>query len=373
MHASILEGFGVAVLDEYLQNALYDDVYWNIFFPPKQIPSLDYKSVLGQRGRRVMADVTSHDSPAPQKKRKTVDMLTGEIPPMKVKRQMSSRDMYDYESLLRLGGGSIEEALKLIFDDVDYVVNGIQARLDWLALQALSQTAISLTATNNPTGIITGSNIDFGMPSDNQTIGDITVAGDYWTTANASTNEPITDIEHVLNNTADSLGVQPKYMLMNRTKWLGFRASDQVRNFTRTYEVDGTSFNAAPSVSQVNQALSAQGLPQVVVIDSRVVVEDEAGNQTTIDPWLNSSSEDRYVTFVPDLKVGNMLWTMTAEEMYPPEQVVQSKMDQILVSKYSKIDPVSEWTKAEFNAFPAWESVLDCISLDTESHTTYGA
>jgi hypothetical protein len=66
-----------------------------------------------------------------------------------------------------------------------------------------------------------------------------------------------------------------------------------------------------------------------------------------------------------------MLYGPIAEETNPPKQVTQAKKGPILISKWSDVDPVAEYTKGELNAFPSWPIIDRVLSLDTESTTTW--
>ncbi len=52
---------------------------------------------------------------------------------------------------------------------------------------------------------------------------------------------------------------------------------------------------------------------------------------------------------------------------------VLAKKGHVLVSKWSTINPLVEWTMGESNAFVSFSAIRSCWSLDTESHTTWGA
>jgi hypothetical protein len=64
-----------------------------------------------------------------------------------------------------------------------------------------------------------------------------------------------------------------------------------------------------------------------------------------------------------------MLFAPIAEETNPPKQVTQTKVDGVLISKYSDVDPVMEFTKGESNAFPSWTRVDECFNLYTLATT----
>ena len=119
--------------------------------------------------------------------------------------------------------------------------------------------------------------------------------------------------------------------------------------------------------------MTDSGLPQITVVDKYVYLETTTHDTSTVDVWEDSSAADRYVTFLPALKVGDMLYGPLAEETNKPEQVTHAKVGPVLISKWSDVDPIREFTSGSINAFPSFHRVEECWFLDTESNTTYGA
>ena len=355
-------------LQAYLNARVYEKLYWPSFFPLKSTPFLTYETLIGSKGNRVAADVVAYDVSAPLKTRKVVSKLSGEIPAIRMKKKMTEMDLNTYNIMKAQAKPEQKALLDLIFGDVDSCVDGVNARLEWMVFQALSKGLITLSKTTNSGGVITEADINFGLPS--QTIGNKQVASVVWTAA-VTTTKPITDIETVMT-AAGTLGIKPRYMIMNRSKWLEFRASDEVKDFVAPYALyGGTRKKRSPNLKVANEALAAESLPTLIIIDTRVAYEDINHNITNVDPWLNSN--DRFVTFLEDLKCGDMLYGPIAEETNPPKQVLQAKKGPILISKWSDVDPVAEYTKGELNAFISWPTIDRVMSLDTEHVTTWNA
>jgi hypothetical protein len=355
-------------MQAYLNARIFDKLYWPTFFPLKSTPFLTYETLIGSKGNRVAADVVAYDVSAPLKTRKVVSKLSGEIPAIRMKKKMTEMDLNTYNIMKAQAKPEQKALLDLIFGDVDACVDGVMGRLEWMALQALSKGLITLSKTTNAGGVITESDIDFGLPS--QATGNKQVASVVWTAA-VNTTKPITDIEAVMT-AAGTLGIKPRYMIMNRSKWLEFRASDEVKDFVAPYALyGGVRKKRSPSLKVANEALAAENLPILIVIDTRVAYEDVNHTVTNVDPWLNST--DRFVTFLEDLKCGDMLYGPIAEETNPPKQVLQAKKGPILISKWSDVDPVAEYTKGELNAFISWSTIDRVISLDTEHATTWNS
>jgi len=370
MEHSLLKEATSKNLEIYLKNRVYDKMYWPDFFPIKQVDSLNFETLIGSKGNRVAADVVAYNTSAPRKTRKVISRLIGSIPSIRMKKIMEETDLNDYNNVKARGVAGMDRILDLVFGDVDACVDGCLGRMEWLALQALSSGTITLSTTNNGAGITTEDVIDFQLPSANKEVE--SAANKYWTTGAYATNTPITDIETIIRE-AKEAGSMIKHMVMNRSKWIAFRDSTQVQNYTSAAYVGGAWVKLAPTLAQVNDMLAGQGLPDIIVIYTTVSIENEAHTITSNDPWLNASGEDRYVLFCPELPLGNMFVAPIAEETNPPKQVTQAKKGNILVSKWSTVDPTSELTKGETNAFPSWPTIDQCWILDSESHTTFGA
>ncbi len=366
---SLLSEINKKTMDAYVTNRVYDALYWPTFFPTSFTPTMKYEILSGIKGNRVMAEVSAFNSPAPQKTRQTLAKLEGDIPPILVKRIMDENDINKYNMLKAIASSDAQrQIMEMVFGDIDFCIDALNARLEWLCLQALSRGQVSLTSSNSA-GIVTTDNIDFQIPDDNKNVE--SAAAKYWTTAAYATNDPIADIETVVGE-ADSAGVKLQFILMNKTKWQAFKASTAVGKFAGNFAIVAASLQRAPSLDMVNEALTKEGLPQIAIIDTRVSFENKDHTITSVDPWLDASGADRYVTFIPDKQVGKTYYGPIAEETNPPKQVTQTKSGIFLISKYSDVDPIAEYTKGQVNAFPGIGAANSIWILDTESHTTFG-
>ena len=366
MKNSILQEFNKkdaqAFLDtqDYLQGFVFP-----LFFPWKPSPTLKYETLIGQTGVAVAGDIVSYNSSAPIKSRKVLGKLAGNIPSVRIMRTMTEDDMNDYIQFRALATSDAHKALlKLIYDDVSFCASGCLARLEWLVLQALSSGSVSLTNTNNA-GIVTEHAIDFQIPASHKRVIKTATATRTWDNSTATNPLPLTDIKVVCDLARDN-GTRIQYIIMNQTTFAAMIATSQVVNMCAPYMGFGylgtTSFAPTPTLAAVNAYLTAQSLPQIRVIDQRVTLENRDFTQTTVDPWT-----DYNVLFLPDLACGNMLYAPIAEEVFTPKQADQMKKDNVLVTKFSTVNPTTENTKGEINAFPSWSTVSYCYLLNTDA------
>jgi len=358
MEYSLLSEINKKNLTAYLSNRGIKQYFWPDFFPPQITPFLDYETLVGSEGKPVMADVVAYNSSAPIKRRPIVTTLKGDIPAIRISRPMRETDLNKYSILKAMANTEQKTIMKLVFDDVKFCFEGVKARLEFLALRLLSQSYIGLSATSNA-GIITTSNIDSQMASANKNC-----AAVVWTAA-VGTTTPITDFI-TAQTEARGWGIKLKYALMDYTDWGYFQASTQVQNYCFGYLYGGTKVRLAPTLAIANTMLEGMGLPQIILVDQTLILENQDNTQSTVTPWVTG-----HVLFIPELAVGDMYFGPIATEMNPPKQATLAKQENILIQKYSETNPVCEWTVGEANAFPSWPSVNDCINLYTLHATTW--
>jgi len=354
----------------YLDKKEWEKRYYVNYFPLKYTPFLTFETLIGSKGISA-ADIVSYNSSAPEKTRRTVDRLRGDIAPIRVKRVMDEVKLNEYnviKSTVR-NDADMQALLDLVYDDVDFVVESVQQKCEYISLQALSQTKISLTADNN-NGIVTEKAIDFGLPTGNKEV--LTAANLYWLVANATTCKPITDIKNICSE-ARSKGVRIKHILMNVSKFTDFLVSDEVKNFIYGIMISeaGITPGVAPTLEVINKVLTQSGLPDLQIIDTFIDLENSDHDITSVDPWLNAAGADKYVSFIPELPLGRFLHGPIAAEFVKDPGIIQSKTGHVLVQSIAEQDPVQQKTVGLANCFVSFDKINQVWSLNSESHTTW--
>jgi hypothetical protein len=338
-------------LDTYFKARQYEAMFWPTLFPLQNVLNLNFTTLIGEQNGRVAADIIAYDASAPEKTRQIVSKMRGDIPKIAIKRKMSETNMLEYLMLSRMSDPNEQQIIDLVFNDVDFVVQAVNARMEWLALQAASTTKISLSTSNNG-GIVTEEAVDFQMPTANKKACSV-----IWT-ASAATTKPITDIKAV-SKAARAKGHPLASILMHPDTFDYFVLSEETQAWLKGFfKIESTDVLPFEDLASINRALATARLPQIIIIDTAVGIETKAGVISYVNPWSTD-----FVTFVPTTQFGNMLNGPIAEELKPPKQVTQSKAGNVLVSKFSLIDPLAEFTKGEANCFPAWKNIDVCYSL----------
>ncbi|MBA7518740.1 hypothetical protein ES705_10813 [subsurface metagenome] len=306
------------------------------YLPYKTIPALTYEIVLSAFSRP-MADVTAYDTSYPRKGRPKLDKISGQIPAIRVEKQMSETDLNSFLQFSAMSDPDTEAVISLVFGDIIYCYEACKNRLSWLGFQALSKGVISLTALNN-VGIRTETDIDFQVTNKSG-------ASVKWDAEDTDTTKPITDII-ALCDLARLSGVIFKKILMSRTSFSYMRKSAETINFC--FGASGSAVTKYPNLSVINENLVADGLPAIDLIDVYLQFENEDHDITNLQAWNEGT-----ICFLPQDEVGWVLNSKTAEEAFPPKQVLQEKKDIVLISKWSDVAPIREYCAGAVNAFPA--------------------
>lgn len=353
MRKSIIQGLSEkdmkAVVDSYDLN----DFYWPTLFPLQFTPVLTWKELTNSLGVPVMADVVSYNSRSPRKTRRVVSRNQGDIPKIDVAYDKEEEDINEYNNLLHYAGTEAgQKALvEWVYGDTESCWKGVNARLEWLALRAMSTGRIILNKANNGDGVVTEEAITFSIPDDQKTGVTTTFRG------NAATAKPITEIKKIVK-AAKKKGIKITDAFCNQETFDDIVAAAEVQKFCAGWVSNATNTETAPDIESFNSVMSRNKLPKFHIIESLVTVQVE-GKDTVCEPW-----EDGVICFAPSLRQGTTYHApLAAENIESP--AVKTKREHVLISKFGEDDPVKETTKGSANAFPAWGNASKSFLVDT--------
>lgn len=362
MERSLLKEITDKRLSAYLKKNRFTERYWPGLFPLEYRDELTWESLQGEEGTNIKADVITYNASAPEKGREVIGKASGKIAKMAVLRSMREEDFLMYKRLKK-GAASEEEKqaiLDLVFNDIDFVVNAIAANTEFLALQAASTGQILLDKTNN-NGVVTEKAIDLGIPSANK----------------MKVGVLPTDIENFdfigevkkVDKIAKTKGVKLNYQFMDPETLDLILETKKLKTaygyfLTKTHQdYMGTLF-----LDDLNKLLAKNRLPQIVLIESWLRNEDKDHKRTNLRPW-----QPGYITFNVDKKFGRMQHGPIAEEDAETvkKYAIQAKKGHCLVTKWSDVNPVREYTKGEAHCFPVIRNAEDIFMLNTNSTSKF--
>lgn len=354
MRKSIIQGLSEkdmkAVVDTYNLN----DFYWPTLFPLQFTPTLTWKELTNKFAVPVMADVVSFNARSPRKTRRVVSRNQGDIPKIDIAYDKEESDINEYNNLLHYAGNdSAQKAiLDWIYDDVEACWKGVNARIEWLALRAMSTGRIILNKKNNGDGVVTEEAVTFGIPASHKSGVTTVIRG------NAATAKPITLIKKIVKD-AKKEGIIISDAFLNQETFDDIVACAEAQKFCAGWVERATQTEIAPSLDSFNAAMSKNKLPKFHIIESLVTVQVN-GKDTVCDPW-----EDGVICFAPSVEQGKTFHAPLADESVKDSPAVKTKREHVLIKKFSEEDPVVETTKGMANAFPAWGNAAKCYLVDT--------
>lgn len=297
----------------------------------------------------VAADVVSMDSPLPLKKRDAISTASGVIPKLGMKMDKSEKLLSDIQ-ILKARGASEAEIAKKIFEDTPKVISGVYERLEYMFLQGLSTGAILVPDSEN---VGAGIRVNFGYKDSNKF--GVTTA---WGTTGYT---PISDIERALT-AASERGDIVTTIALDRASYNLIRKSSEAKNlYAASIGYSGSNL-LVPTPGQFDAIMADEYKVKFLVID-RAVRHEKNGNQTPVRPFAANT-----LVFLTTEQVGRLVYGTLAEESNPVSGVEYQKVDNyILVSKYSKNDPLREFTSSQALVLPVIENVDSIYLMDTQT------
>jgi len=304
----------------------------------------------------VAADMVAMDSPLPLKTRDSIAQASGKLPKIGMKKQLKETQINAINIMkAQLSMTSDENAQKAqlqrifnrIIDDGYACSVGIDERNEANFLRGLSDGIILVQDEEN-TGA--GLRINYGyLPSHSfgvETLG--TVTGD--------------DIDRVIskaNADNNSLAVvvidQSTYNKIRKSQW----AKELVAGYKEQVVVENSKL-PVPAVTSFDDAFKAEYNLDFFKVDRTVIIEKN-GKRNPYKPF-NANK----LIFLPSAdNVGSLVWGTLAEDTNRVNGVEYSTVDSYkLISRYSKTDPLQEFTNGQALVLPVIENVDQIYSLD---------
>lgn len=308
-----------------------------------------WASVLAEYNR-VAADVVALDSELPLKSRDAVETASGDIPKLGMKLYLTEKQMKDIDAMIAQGL-SINQIVNKIFSDLPRCIEGVYERIEDIFLSMLS-TGVGLSTRNNGTGI----RINVGYFDANK-FGVVTE----W--ANSEIATPIDDIQKAFDKALEDQNTITD-VWMDDFALRNFYKSKQVREqyaFDNKVTVAGGTvpsldFDKAGQVFQTKWGVTLHRV-------ARKIKTELNGVKQSHSPW-----QEGMVVFTCNEVLGDLVWTNTAEMTRPVGGVEYQTSDEfILLSKYSKNDPLREFTSSQAMVIPIINNVDAIYTLDSKT------
>lgn len=327
--------------------------YWPTLFPLKFTPSLKWEQLEGEFGAPVAGDVIAYDSRAPRKRRTVVSKLSGDIAKIGIAREKTESEMNEYYQLLRMADDEAKKRLvEWIWEDQEFVYDGVNARLEYLALRAASVGKVALPISVNE-GIVTEAYVDFLVPTVNKSGVTIVINA-----ANAATSLPITKIKAIVK-AAKAKGKKLNYILTDQDTVDNILISKETIDTVAPWVMQATQLTSIPSLASLNSALKGLNLPVIAVIESYIQIEIK-GTRTNVNPW-----EPGVMLFSENPTLGQTYHAPLADEFVESTTALKTKRNHVLIKRFAQEEPLIETTLGIANAFPVLADAAGKWLVDT--------
>lgn len=318
---------------------------------------LDFEELIGKYNITVAAATIGERSKEPVIGSYGLETVKERVLNHAITRPMS---MQDYRKILQLlDSKSISDEQKkkqlvnLMWGDVQWVVNGIEAKLDVIFLGALSNCGVfTFDKTNNPEGGVQGE-INFNQPATN-----IAQATTKWTEDNLETVDCMEDIQAVLDAAEDNT-------VLGKVLCAPSRISYMCRSKKMKQMIWGTDKSSKiVQLKDINDYMQSNGYPTFEKIKRQVKIQNN-GKLTPLSPW-NANN----IVFVPAGKLGIVKNAWSDNELNPESDVAYSNYGRIRVSQWhvgeTKGANKGEFTKAESLSLPVITEMENIYTLKTD-------
>ena len=341
-----------------VQSLNLNDFYFPRLFPLRQTYDLTWRTAEGTRGRHVAGDLVARGASYPENTREVFSRLQGDIPKTAIKRTKDENDIIKFNLMLQNAGSDANKRalINLIFEDIDYVYQGVQARLEWYALQTISTGKVQLTMDNNNSAV-TEADIDYDLESWQKN-------GVQTSWNSTQSADPFIDFKNIVKD-ARSKGISLKYCFMNMDTWNQFSMTEQVIKRSATMAQNLTSTATEPSLEQVNSILRRvpylNGL-QIIVLDQDITVEKADKTWVTGNPFV-----DNVCLFSESNTLGETFWVRPADADVQGTAGYKVLNRATIVKQYGEEEPIRETTSASANAIPVWKGSTRSYLLKTNN------
>lgn len=286
----------------------------------------------------VSADLVDLDSAIPLKQRTAIISGYKKIPKLAIKYRKGERDITTI-NLMKAAGTSEYTIVSKIFEDTPKVIKGIDIAKEIMFQQGLS-TGVALAPGAEDDG--EGVRISYGYLEDNM----LQVSA-VWSDADAT---PISDLTALFAK-AESDGNTIGEVMLSKKYFDLMRSSDEAKDIAANFrnipytDVDNLPI---PLRSTLLEALEDEFGAKFNIVNSSFRVEAADGTRSSVKPWAEAN-----IIALPDKHVGRLVYGSLAEESNPITDVAYQKAgSHILISKYSKNDPLEEYTSAQAIVVP---------------------
>ena len=327
--ANIIELFNTAEVNNYVTARVYPPMLGAALFPETRMDGLTFEDILGGNSVAVAASIHGFDTESEIASREGIENIWRSL--ALIKRKIPMREELIIAIANPRTNAELANTLKLIWNDVDAMVNAVRTRVEAMRLEALMTGQITHTLNG---AVVT---IPYGVP-----VGHKATAATLWSDP-AST--PLADLQAWVNTMALE-GVTVTRALTSQSV-----AAALMKNLSIRTALFGVNSGKMLSLPELNGFLSSMALPTIVV-DNRTYREQQMNGTYVTKNFVATNR----IALLPDGALGETKFGPTAEEirLMSKGDIDATMVGNIFAMVYDTNDPVTTWTKAAATAMPSF-------------------
>lgn len=297
----------------------------------------------------VAADMVAMDSPLPIKKRDRLQIASGVLPKVGMKKIMRETQL-NALNIMIAQNAKFQDIAKRLVDDVLSCSVGIDEKNEYNFLKALSDGVILVEDADN-TGV--GLRVNFGYLDSNKFGVEETGEISY-----DDIRRPIykaSDDGNAITKIAIALST---YNKLRQTQW----AKELVANYRGLVFTDANTL-PVPTAKAFDEAFADDNNGITFIKIDRPVRIEKNGVQTTVKPF-----NAKHIIYLTNEELGALVWSTLVEARNGVAGVSYQTIDQYkLIAKYSTTDPYQELTTGQALVLPVLENVDQIYMLDIDN------
>lgn len=345
---------------EYVRLNVQRDWYFLKYFPLQYTRTFDIKTLEGQETLPVIAETVAFDTPAPKKKRKTIGAWSGELSKIAISREKNERSIVEMQNAQFLAERNedrqaMTSIINDIYDDTDFVVNGINAKVEADALFIASHGFKEYESKIDGKGVITKDRINFNIPDEH-------LFGTSAKWSETTSADGIGDLIKLMSecDKEDLSNLTTAFITKKKLAELLNQKSTKERLASDISVLSGKSKYQTFTLDDLNAYMTKLGYPTFEVINRRVNAEQPNG-----DAYIFSPFNDNVVVLAPSIQLGKTFYTAVPQIANSDSQ--QSYGSFYKVTRYGAVNPMLDVTLGEAYVQPALLNRKNLFYLNTNN------
>lgn len=307
-------------LINYTKNRTQQKKALEELFPSRKTEALEIKMIKGANNLPVSASIHAFDTEAEIDQREGASYDVAELALIKRKRKLSEKEIIHLET----PRNDVEEreAIRKIYNDVDYLQDSVLTRTEAMRGEALSTGKLSINENGYK------ADIDYGIPAAHKST---------FTWSNG-TPDILMNMDSAVDKIVKDTGFTPTRALTSKKNLSFILRDEKIRK-----AVFGANSDKLLTRQELNAFLKTQDLPQIAIYDAQYRLLGAKGTYTAKRYFTESA-----FTFMPEGPMGETLFGLTTEELElrKKEGVDISEIGNVIIEQYATNDPVAKWIKA---------------------------